>query len=83
MAYEQRAGNGALFKNDRKEKETHPDYKGDAKLPDGTDVWLSAWVKEGAKGKFFSLSIQKKEEKPKEPVATAKPSVGFDDDIPF
>jgi len=84
MAYEQKAGNGALFKNDRKEKETHPDYKGDAKLPDGTDVWLAAWLKEGTKGKFLSISIQPKEEKASQPApqaATEEPP--FNDDIPF
>ena len=54
---------GALFKNDRKEKESHPDYKGSINV-DGVDYWLSAWLKEGQKGKFFSMSIQPKEQAP-------------------
>ena len=53
---------GALFKNDRKEKESHPDYRGDITV-DGTKYWLSAWIKDGKKGKFMSLSVQPKEEK--------------------
>ncbi len=52
---------GVLFKNDRKEKESHPDYKGSINV-DGVDYWLSAWLKEGQKGKFFSMSIQPKEQ---------------------
>ena len=35
MAYEHREGQGSLFKNGKKEKESHPDYRGDAMtLPD-------------------------------------------------
>jgi hypothetical protein len=64
MAWEPKAGSLSLFKNDRKEKDSHPDYKGDGLDLDGNAVWVSAWVKEGAKGKFMSLSIQKKEPKP-------------------
>jgi len=60
MAYVQKENIGSLFKNDRKEKETHPDYKGDINIG-GVNYWLSAWVKEGKNGKFFSLSVNMKE----------------------
>ena len=51
---------GVLFKNDRKEKDTHPDYKGSINA-DGVEYWISAWMKEGAKGKFMSFSLTPKE----------------------
>jgi Protein of unknown function (DUF1194) len=35
---------GALFKNDKKEKPSHPDYRGDAMIK-GRKFWVSAWIK--------------------------------------
>jgi hypothetical protein len=71
---------GVLFKNDRKEKETHPEYKGSINV-DGNEFWLSAWVKDGKMGKFMSLSIQPKDggfsQKPA-PAPAAK-----EEDVPF
>lgn len=73
MAYEPKAGSLTLFRNDRKEKDSHPDYKGDGMDLNGNLVWVSAWVKEGARGQFFSISMQKKEQKPAAPVARPAP----------
>jgi hypothetical protein len=52
---------GVLFKNDRKESDNHPDYKGSINVG-GQEFWLSAWIKDGNKGKFMSLSIKPKED---------------------
>ncbi len=60
MTYEQKDGDCVLFKNDRKETEKHPDYKGWGQV-NGTPVWISAWIKSGKKGKFMSLSIKPKD----------------------
>lgn len=68
MAYELRDGQGTLFKNDKREKDSHPHAKGTA-LIGGVEYWVSAWTKEGAKGKFQSLSFQ-----PKEARAEQKPA---------
>jgi uncharacterized protein (DUF736 family) len=51
---------GALFKNDNKESEKHPDYRGTLNC-EGTEFWLSAWIKTSKKGaKCMSLSIKPK-----------------------
>lgn len=84
MAYEQRDNSGSLFKNDRKEKETHPDYKGQA-MVNGVEVWMSAWLKVSSNGsKFMSFSFQPKDQKPSSQAAPApKADPDFDEDMPF
>jgi uncharacterized protein (DUF736 family) len=57
MSYEHKNGNGSLFKNVNKSSDNQPDYSGTIKLQDGTSQQIAAWVKEGAKGKFFSLKL--------------------------
>jgi hypothetical protein len=58
MAYEMKEGSFSLFKNSRKEKETHPDYAGSVMI-NGKEHYLNAWLKDGKNGKFFSGSIGK------------------------
>lgn len=57
---------GVLFPNDRKTKNSHPDFTGNCtiKTPDGEliEIWVSGWEKEGRKGPFLSLSFQLKDE---------------------
>ena len=60
MAYEQRDGQGSLFKNDEKKTDKHPDYRGDCTI-NGQKFWISAWIKTGKNGKFMSLNLQPKE----------------------
>jgi hypothetical protein len=74
---------GTLFKNDKREKDSHPHAKGSA-LIDGVEYWVSAWTKEGSKGKFQSLSFQRKEQSQpaKQPAARPDPKE-LDDEIPF
>lgn len=61
MAYEQREGQGSLFKNDEKKTDKHPDYRGDCTVG-GAKYWLSAWIKTGKNGKFMSIALQPKED---------------------
>lgn len=83
--FEHKPGRFSLFKNDRREKDSHPQYKGDGKLPDGTDVWVSAWVEEGKNGKYFSCSMQPKDDVQQAGVAQARQVLDElpEDDIPF
>ena len=51
---------GVLFKNDKKEGEKDPDYKGNINVG-GTEYWLNAWIKTSKAGaKFMSLSVKPK-----------------------
>lgn len=72
---------GAIWKNERKEKDTHPDFTGSAKI-DGVDYWVSAWKRKpdaSAKAPALSFSVKLKEDSRK-PEPTGN---DFDDSIPF
>ena len=77
---------GAIFKNDDKQQDNHPDYKGSINV-NGVDLWISGWLKTSEKTgkKFMSLSVKPKDEKPTKQPLKSKSS-GFDDmndDVPF
>lgn len=83
MAYEQRELSGSLFKNEKRETDKHPNMQGSA-LINGVEYWVSAWTKEGAKGKWQSLAFKPKERDEKPAPEPRKSSVAdMDDDIPF
>lgn len=55
---EKRVNSGVLFKNNRKQEGSNqPDYSGTGNWQ-GQDFQISAWLKEGKNGKFFSFSFQ-------------------------
>lgn len=82
--------NGALFKNDKKDSDKQPDFRGSLNLdnlPDGPKLALAAWIKQGEKaGDYLSIAIS--EFKPAEgaqaPVSHVAPGSSFDmdDDAP-
>lgn len=79
MAYEMKDNSGSIFKNDKKEKETHPDYRGKM-MVDGKEKSVSLWVKESKNGvKYFSMSIQ--EPYKKDAPSSSAPAEG--DGLPF
>ncbi len=99
MAYELNEGQGSLFKNDKREKDTHPNLQGSIMI-DGRAYWLSGWTKEGAKGKWISLQAKPKEARPNQapsgpapataarrpapaPAAQSSYDDPFSDEVPF
>ena len=84
-----RTNTGTLRRNDRKQKDTHPDFTGDLNI-NGTEFWLAGWIKtagENAKNpgqKFFSLAVKPKEEQRPKTMAEMNPEKFIDDaDLPF
>ncbi len=70
---------GSIWKNDEKETDKHPDFKGSLDV-NGVQYWVSAWKrKEGGspKAPALSFSIKPKDEKPK------ARNDDMNDDIPF
>lgn len=80
MAYEIRNNSGSMFKNTRKEKDTHADMSGEI-MVDGKLYWLNGWRKIDKNGNpWYSVSVKEKGERPQEGPTKAAP---VDDDIPF
>ena len=47
---------GVLFRNQRKEKDSQPDYNGGVMIP-GVNYRLAGWLKDGKTGKFLRLAV--------------------------
>jgi uncharacterized protein (DUF736 family) len=80
MMGDRRDNTGALFKENDKQGEKSPDYRGPLTI-DGIDYVLAGWVRETQSGqKFLSLAVRRKQT-----TAEAKPATKpeLDDEIPF
>lgn len=78
----------ALFRNQRKEKPTHPDFSGTFVGLDGQEYFIDAWSKTPKSGgeKFLSGRIGKLKDKQgekKTPPSPPKAPPVMDDEIPF
>ena len=88
MAYEQRDLSGAIFKNEKRTTDNHPQFTGKA-LIDGVEYWVSGWTKKDKNSDtWVSLSFKKKEPKTIDDDSSGwdnkKPTkINIDDDIPF
>lgn len=84
MSYDN-TNRGAIWKNDRKEKDTHPDFKGELNV-NGEAFWVSAWKRKpdaNPNSPALSFSIQPKEEKPQQQAQPGPSSFDEDSSIPF
>lgn len=75
----------ALWKNDNRQSDRHPHYKGSATV-NGVEYWASAWVNksDNERAPLMKISLNVKEQAPTKP-APPKVDVDFDldDDLPF
>jgi hypothetical protein len=83
--YPEDIGKGALFKNRKKEKPSHPDYRGECEI-DGRKLRISAWLRKSEKTgeTYMSLAFREAEEQqqPKPQQPAGGPTFG-DEPIPF
>jgi uncharacterized protein (DUF736 family) len=76
---EQKPNTGAIFKNNKKEKETHPDYRGKINV-DGVEKEIALWVNTSKNGlQYFSASISE----PYVPEEKHEPKSEGLNDLPF
>lgn len=53
MAYQEKPGDLSVFKNDRKEKDTHPDYRISGTDLNGQKIKGALWLKKDRNGKTY------------------------------
>jgi hypothetical protein len=84
MSYTPKDNTGSMFKNDKKETDSHPNAKGSA-LIDGVEYWVDAWTNTTQAGdKYQSLKFKRKEAARATPApAQARRPAADDGDIPF
>lgn len=96
MAYEQRPNTGTMQRvpEEKRTSDKFPEFDGKLSITcphcnAEQGWWLSAWVKEGKLGKFFSLALKPRERQPdrvpdQKPQSPKRPAYGEDDrEIPF
>jgi len=81
---ENKLNSGAIFKNDKKTKDTHPDYRGKVNV-NGKEMEVALWVKQGKNGSFMSASFSEPYVPPttSNVMSSAPISQVDNDDFPF
>lgn len=84
MTYEIREGQGSLFRNQKREKDSHPNLTGSARI-NGVDYWVSCWSKPTKDGsdKWLSLAFKPKDEQARAAPPRALNDEPDDSEIPF
>ena len=88
MSYEPKPGDGALFQNEHRTADKHPNATGyviaHRNIRAGEKLRLASWTKSTDRGKFMSLKLSdERERKPNPDPAANDRDLDFDDDIPF
>ncbi len=82
---------GSIWKNEKKDKDTHPDFTGSLNVG-GVEYWVSAWKrKEGAAAKAPALSFSVKPKDEQQSISqrampkarATEPRDDMNDEIPF
>lgn len=81
---------GALWNNDRKQSDTHPDLSGSIMI-EGKEYWVSGWKKkpgQSDRAPIVSLSVRPKDYKSIQPAqptgqAQGQEASNIDDEIPW
>ena len=81
---------GALWNNDRKQSDTHPDLSGSITI-EGKEYWVSGWKKkpgQSDRAPIVSLSVRPKDYKSSQPAqptgqAQGQQASNIDDEIPW
>lgn len=56
-----RDNSGAIFRNKKKEKDTHPDRTGQC-VVNGVEYWISGWMEEHDGEPYMSIKFKPKDE---------------------
>lgn len=71
---------GGIYPNDRKEKDTQPDFTGPCSTPDGKKLRFAAWKAQDKNGKaYLSFKISEPMPQKEEQPAAAEPAPADDD----
>jgi hypothetical protein len=91
MTYD-RTNRGSIWKNKKKEKDTHPDFTGSLNV-DGVEYWVNAWRRKddaNPDAPALTFSVRPKEakadhqnERPAVRKSSAEMGRDLDDEIPF
>lgn len=73
---------GILSRVTDRKSDKHPEFSGSAEI-DGVEYWMSAYVNESEKGKYFKISFKPKEQQGQSDGPAQRRPQKEDNDIPF
>lgn len=80
MTYDTKDNTGALFKNDKREKDTHAHARGTATI-DGVEYFIDAWTNQDRNGnRYQSLKFKRKDKQQGKPAPKQERSTSYDRD---